>query len=69
MAAAEKQRLRGGTLQRPAHLDRSALPADGDLALASDRVLRAEEFQFLYYFGSLALFVLVIQIVTASSSP
>jgi len=47
-----------------AQLDRRALSADGDLEDAPFRVLRAEELQLLYYFGSLAMLVLVMQIVT-----
>ena len=41
-----------------------ALPGDLHLEGASVRVLRPKNFNFWYFFGSLALLVLVIQIVT-----
>jgi len=66
MAAAEKQALpeRDPSNGLLTWIDQR-FPLMETLRSQSHRVLRAEEFSiFWYYFGSLALFVLVIQIVT-----
>ena len=54
----------GGRFARVHRLGRRALPDDRDDEGAGHRVLRAKNFNVWYFFGSLALLVLILQIVT-----
>ena len=59
-----KQAPAGASAGEVHDLDRQSIPGHEDVQRAHVRVLRPKNFNFWYFFGSLAMLVLVIQIVT-----